>query len=81
MSILNASDARRISAEKKSEFINTELAALNEKIIIATNRGYTAIVVFTLDLSIKSELEKLGYKVTYYDDQREGKSSYTISWV
>ena len=72
---MNAQEARKLAETIK---ITPEIVDTIEKIKVAANGGIFSIYEDTLAQPTRDHLERLGYKVQWYDVQRDGY--WKISW-
>lgn len=76
--MISAEEARKQQYELNSKKEEKQLKEIEEKIKKDIKRGYTYYYE-QLCLTVQLELEKLGYKVSYVYDQRDGSLT-TIKW-
>lgn len=76
--MISAYEARKQQYELNSKKEEKQLKEIEEKIKKDIKRGYTYYYE-QLCPTVQSELEKLGYKVSYVHDQRDGSLT-TIKW-
>lgn len=85
--MISADEARKLQNELNTKNEETQLKEIGDKIeqvvkfkkdMLSTNK--TSIYYYKkLYPTVQAELEKLGYKITYNYDQREGDLT-TIKW-
>lgn len=78
--MIDAKKARELSDSTVGELAEKELRNIETAINNAIRKGDSAVSFLTLSKKTQTELEKLGYKVSYFYDQRDSYGEYTISW-
>lgn len=77
---MKASEARQKADRVKELIIHTEYNRIMSQIIRQAENGEYSVTVDKISNEIKNRLETEGYKVTYFGDQRDGVSEYSINW-
>lgn len=78
--MFNAKKAKETTDQNIESAAAIELRNLEMKITEAIRLGKYSFTTGDLSYKVKQMLESLGYKVSYYSDQREGESYTTIDW-
>lgn len=78
--MIDAKKARELSDSTIGELAEKELRNIETAINNAIRKGDSTVSFISLSKKTKTELEKLGYKVNYFYDQRDSYGEYTISW-
>lgn len=79
--MINAKDAREKATSVNNEVVKSELQRIEKLIVDACEKGKTSVQISEFKhQTVKSEIERLGFEIKYFTNQRGGDSYYTIKW-
>lgn len=78
--MLSAKDARKALDKKIEDALNKEIGRIEEQIYLAVSRNSCSLQLDKISVEAKEVLEKNGYKVSHFSDQRDSVDYYSVSW-